>query len=40
MRQMDQGEGGGTHMGREGGARGTGPGWATMQIETHDTHDH
>jgi hypothetical protein len=42
MRQMDQGEGGGARMGRAGGARGAraGPGWATSQIETHDTHDH
>jgi hypothetical protein len=47
MRQMDQGEGGGTRMGRAGGARGararpgrTGLGWATSQIETHDKHDH
>jgi hypothetical protein len=47
MRQMDQGEGGGTRMGWAGGARGaraelgrTGPGWATTRIETHDTHDH
>jgi hypothetical protein len=42
MRQMDQGEGGGACMGRAGGARGVwaGPGRATMQIETHDTHDH
>jgi hypothetical protein len=39
MRQMDQGEGGGTCMGRAGGAR-AGPGRATMQIKTHDTHDH
>jgi hypothetical protein len=47
MRQMDQGEGGGARMGRAGGAWGAragpgraGSGWATSQIETHDTHDH
>jgi hypothetical protein len=47
MRQMDQGEGGGARMGRAGGAIGAragpgraGSGWATSQIETHDTHDH
>jgi hypothetical protein len=26
--------------GGQGRAGRTGPGWATMQIETHDTHDH
>jgi hypothetical protein len=45
MRQMDLGEGGARAWGGQGapGACGpdrAGPGWATMQIETHDTHDH
>jgi hypothetical protein len=45
MRQMDQGEGGARTWGGQGRAGRTGPswaglGWATLRIETHDTHDH
>jgi hypothetical protein len=41
MRQMDQGEGRGRQerAGRTGLGR-AGLGWATLRIETHDTHDH